>query len=302
MNVAVLGSLNLDVVFHCEALPIPGQTLLCDDFATGPGGKGLNQAVAARRAGAETSLLGAVGADASGDALLSFLKREDILTHGVVTLADAPTGVAHIVVDRDGENSIIVASGANRAVPADRLATAGLQALVWLAQLEMDIEVVGGFLREGRQAGARTILNAAPAIEAARSLFGDADLIIVNEHELAQFSGVPCPAGNDAAIEQAARKLMVRDDQILIVTLGAKGTQLVDSRSSFHVAAAPVVAVDTTGAGDCFCGVLAASLAQGASVPDAVRRANIAAGIAVGRTGAAPAMPLKDEIEAVSNG
>lgn len=301
MDVTVLGSLNFDIVLRCEALPLPGETVLCDRLTGGPGGKGLNQAVAASRAGARTRLRGAVGSDANGEALLGFLDGEDVDTTGIAIVPDAPTGVAHIAIDRQGENSIIVVSGANRAVPVSRLAEVDASATIWLAQLEMPIAAVEAFLRQGRRAGATTILNAAPADETARCLFEDADIIVMNEHELAQFSGDACLADNEALIEQAARKVMTRKDQILIITLGANGTRIVDAKTSCRVAASRVPVVDTTGAGDCFCGVLAASFAQGLSLLDAVRRANLAAAIAVGRPGAALAMPHKAEIDVRSN-
>lgn len=298
VNVAILGSLNLDVVFCCGALPAPGETILCSDFRSGPGGKGLNQAVAARRAGAHVILVGAVGRDASGDTLVGVLEQEGIDPGRIVRLDDASTGLAHIMVDHDGENSIVVASGANKADFPLAPCIEGIEAPVFLAQLEVGLAPITAFFAQAREAGGRTILNAAPAIREASALFGDSDILIVNEHELAHFSGTPCTASGEAAIAQAAQSVLVRKDQTIIVTLGGRGTQIVDATGSRRVPARPVAVTDTTGAGDCFCGVLAASLAGGAELVEAVERANRAASLAVQRPGAATAMPTAAEIDA----
>lgn len=298
MTVEILGSLNLDVSFSCEALPGPGETVLCSRMASGPGGKGLNQAVSARRAGAVVRMVGAVGTDPNGTSLLSFLESEGIDTDGIARLADAATGLAHIVVDRSGENSIVVASGANKQASPPPRSAGNVASRVRLSQLEIGVEAVGAFLREGHRAGSTTILNAAPAISEASHFLRFADILVVNEHELSQFSGASCSDGREGAITDAARQIIQRADQTIIVTLGASGTQIVDLRSTLRLLAHPAVAVDTTGAGDCFCGVLAASLAAGSSIEEAVRRANKAASLAVQRPGAASAMPLKAEIDA----
>jgi ribokinase len=298
MTVEILGSLNLDVSFSCEALPGPGETVLCSHMASGPGGKGLNQAVAARRAGAAVRMAGAVGTDPNGASLLSFLENEGIDTGGIARLADAATGLAHIVVDRSGENSIVVASGANQQASPPPRSAGNVASRVRLAQLEIGVETVGAFLREGRSVGSTTILNAAPALPEASGIFAFADMLIMNEHELSQFSGASCDDGSEVSITDAAQKILQRADQTIIVTLGAAGTQVIDSRSTLRLPAHPAVAVDTTGAGDCFCGVLAASLATGSSIEEAVRRANKAASLAVQRPGAAGAMPQKAEIDA----
>lgn len=298
MTVAILGSLNLDVVFSCDSLPAPGETILCSDVRSGPGGKGLNQAVAARRAGCAVILIGAVGRDANGVTLLGTLEQEGIDPDRIARLDDAPTGLAHIMVDRGGENSIVVASGANKADFPLRSLIDGIEAPVFLAQLEVGLAPIKAFFAQARRTGSRTILNAAPAIPAASALFEDSDILILNEHELAQFSGASCPASDEAAIAEAARSLMVRDDQAIIVTLGARGTQIIDATGSRRIPARMVTVTDTTGAGDCFCGVLAASLARGAALADAVGRANLAASLAVQRSGAAAAMPTEAEIDA----
>lgn len=240
-------------------------------------------------------LVGAVGSDPNGASLLAFLRNENIDTTRVARLDDKPTGLAHIMVDQRGENAIIVASGANKSDMTTSLIAAPCRAPVFLAQLELELDAVEVFLNQGRTTGARTILNAAPAIEEASALFLHADFLIVNEHELARFSGQPCE--QETAIAQAARALISRADQTIIVTLGAQGTQIVDSKAIERIPAYLVNAVDTTGAGDCFCGVFAAEIASGSPVAAAVRKANKAASLAVQRTGAAAAMPSKAEID-----
>ena len=296
MAVAVLGSMNMDISFSCTALPSPGETVLCSSVASGPGGKGLNQAVAASRAGATVVMLGAVGADPNGDALLSFLANEGVRIEGVARLADEATGLAHIVLDKSGENAIVVAVGANRrATPS--LPSIDAVPTVYLAQLEIHPGAVAIFLRAAKRSGGTTILNAAPAVSTASDIIGPADIVIVNEHELSQLSRVTYDPNDERAITDAARQLIQTGDKTVIVTLGAIGTQVVDLKSSLRVPAHPVTVVDTTGAGDCFSGVFAAGLDAGLSIPDAVRRANKAASLAVRRLGAASAMPTQAEID-----
>lgn len=294
MAVLVFGSLNMDVVFRCDQMPKPGETVLCPSYTTGPGGKGLNQAVAARRAGSEVQLTGAIGSDGYGIALERFLSSEGIFCDGLQRLQDAATGIAHIAVDHSGENSIIVASGANGAIT--KWLGTSKPASVWLAQLEISPAAVAAFFRAGRSIGAICVLNAAPAIAAGAELFPLCDIIVVNEHELAGYAKEVCSPDLPASIEQAARKIVDLERQVLIVTLGARGTQVLGSSGACFVPAMKVKPSDTTGAGDCFCGVLADGLAKGLGVIDAVKRASVAAAIAVQREGAALAMPLAAEI------
>ena len=295
-DVAVLGSLNLDIVFACEAMPLPGETILCDTIEKGPGGKGLNQAVASSRAGAITILLGAVGADGDGEVLLRVLEEARVAVDGVRRLNSTHTGLAHIVVDRRGENSIVVASGANKSAELSADLFENVDAAVFLAQLEMDVGLVSGFFTRGRAISRPCVLNAAPAFENAKSLLGQCDYLIVNEHELAFFSGINLP---NSGIEEciAAGRMIVTGQQSVLVTLGAAGVVWITADDALHFAAAKVDPVDTTGAGDCFCGVFAASMAKGLNVPDAIERAMAAAAIAVTRKGAAHAIPLAVEYD-----
>lgn len=294
MSVLVFGSLNMDVVFKCDQMPKPGETVLCPSYTTGPGGKGLNQAVAARRAGSEVHLVGAIGSDGYGSEMERFLVSEGISCDELQKIQDAATGIAHIAVDHAGENSIIVASGANGAITG--WCGTDKQAAVWLAQLELSPAAVAEFFRVGRSLGAICMLNAAPAIAAGTELFPLCDIIVVNEHELADYAGGACDPDLPDSLSQAAGKVADLERQVLIVTLGARGTQVFGSSGTYFVPAMKVTPCDTTGAGDCFCGVLADGLASGLEVVDAVRRANAAAAIGVQREGAALAMPLASEI------
>lgn len=293
-EVAVLGSLNLDIVFACEAMPSPGETILCDTVEKGPGGKGLNQAVASGRAGAATILLGAVGTDGDGEMLLRVLEEAGVSADGVRRLNSSHTGLAHIIIDQRGENSIVVASGANKSAELGAELFETVEAAVFLAQLEMDIDLVSGFFARGQASGRLCVLNAAPALEKAAPLLSQCDFLIVNEHELALFSGVDLSqAGIDDYV--AAGRSIVAGRQSVLVTLGAAGVVWITAENSRHFAATKVEPVDTTGAGDCFCGVFAASMAKGQNVPDAIERAMAAAAVAVTRKGAAHAIPLAVE-------
>ena len=292
MDVCVLGSLNVDEVFRCARLPVPGETVLCQDVEIGPGGKGLNQAVAAARSGAATALIGAIGDDANGDDLLRFLAGESVDISAVKRVRGERSGLAHILVDAKGENAIVVAGGANRSAPA--VISPG--ATVGLAQLETPVDTVYRFLALAKAAGTITIVNAAPAEPGISELLPLCDFLIVNEHELAQLSGDRVSPEYEHEVARAAVSLLGSETRAIIVTLGARGTQLVTAVNSVRVATRPVKAIDTTGAGDCFCGVFAGSIAAGLSTANAVGRANAAASVAVTRCGAAGAMPQRDEI------
>lgn len=296
-SVAVLGSLNVDVVFTCEEFPQPGETLLCDSVAKGAGGKGLNQAVASAKAGSSTTLYGALGHDSDAELLLDCLLQNGVITDAIARADGASTGLAHIMVDRAGENSIIVASGANMAPSLDRAMFSQAKASVFLAQLEMAPNLVRAFFLQAEECGATRILNAAPALASARNIFPHCDVIIVNEHELAYFCDRDSAQMTQQDIEDGGRSLLSRDDQTILVTLGSKGVLHLTLHSAHHHAATKVETVDTTGAGDCFCGVFAASLASELSVSQAIERAARAAALAVTRQGAAASMPTASEID-----
>lgn len=282
LPVIVLGSINMDIVMQVEALPQPGETTLVSSIAHHPGGKGANQAVAAARMEAKVTMLGAVGSDAYGETMVQVLRDEGIDIDGVARLSEHPTGTAHIAVDAKGENMILVAGGANRHVAP----VADDRAAVRLTLLETPVEAVGAFLTgEGI-----SILNAAPFVAEAQSLFGQCDIVVVNEIELAGYAG----GGGDIAA--MARSLIEREGQTIIVTLGSKGAIAVSAGGVIEVPAEKAKVVDTTGAGDCFCGVLAAALAEGMTIEAAMRRAGKAAALAVGKAGAIPSLPFAEEL------
>jgi ribokinase len=295
MSVRVLGSINLDRVFRTSRLPLAGETIAAESLADHPGGKGANQAIASARWGAATSLVGAVGEDAAGDFLLA---AAGVDVSGVARRAGAPTGQAAIFVSPSGENMIVVAGGANATLTRlDLAGEATAPAKVWLAQLETPVDAVEAFFEAARGPGALTILNAAPAIPEGRRLFEAADILIVNETELAAYAG---PGASEDGVAKAARTLISRAGQSVIVTLGAKGAMAVDRDGVFRVEGRAARVVDATGAGDAFCGVLAASLSEGTPLKDALHLANIAGALSTERAGASVSPDLRADVARVA--
>ena len=302
-RVVVAGSINVDLVAQVERFPRPGETVPGRDLARFPGGKGANQAVAAARLGAPTTLVGAVGDDAFGAEMLAFLGTMGVDRQHVIAQPGRSTGTALITVAAD-ENSIIVVPGANASVAPASIAAVDLRAGdILLCQLEIPIATVGAAIERAHQCGVLSILNAAPALTAARSEVAACDIIVMNEIELATYAGVPIDAASALpSIAHAAHQLRTRKSQLLIVTLGRRGALVSMADCWFHEPGRDVVVVDTTGAGDCFCGALAAALVRGSVIEAAVRFANAAASIAVQRRGAGSAMPLLAEVEAILSG
>lgn len=307
-EVIVCGSLNMDLVARVAQLPRPGETVVGASLARLPGGKGLNQAVAAARMGATVAMVGARGDDADGATLAALLLAEGIDTRDLRVrdtrrMPDAHTGLAQVIVAADGENSIVVHGGANLTLTAEEVhaafavpASGASSTKIALAQLETPLVAVAGFFEAAREAGVRTMLNPAPALVDALPLLADVDLVVLNEIELEVFSAAAArEAGADgirfARPVDAAMVLLQGRCQAVIVTLGAEGAWLVTGEDAVHFPAPVVTVVDTTGAGDCFCGVLAAALAQGLDLEMAIARAVAAASLAVTRPGAAPSMP-----------
>jgi ribokinase len=297
VSVCVLGGINLDHVVRVLALPEPGETVAGRDLVQSPGGKGANQAVAAARFGAPVRLLGAVGQDGPGAQVLSFLARAGVDISGVARIAGQPTGQAFVTLDRRGENTIVVAPGANAAFLDDQVRAADLSgAAVLLTQFEAALPAVEAFFRAPAAADAVKILNAAPALAEGAPLLPLADIVVVNATELARFAGLSDPPGHHAAVAAAARRLIARPDQTVIVTLGADGALAATASDTLHAPGRRAEVVDTVGAGDCFCGVLAAALAEGAGLEAALGWANAAAAISVTRPGAADSAPRRAEI------
>ncbi|HEY1426377.1 MAG TPA: ribokinase [Caulobacteraceae bacterium] len=300
MSVCVLGSLNLDIVAYAPVLPKPGETVIARRVERLPGGKGANQAVAAARSGARTRLLGAVGRDEAGDALLAAMREAGVEAGEVMRLADRATGQAFVWVSETGENSIVVDGGANLSVaPGMFDLEAAARSRVVLAQLETPTAAVEALLGgPPAAAGCLRLLNAAPADEAARRLLPLADIVIVNEVELAAFARAAAPPEALDDVVAAARGLIARPDQTVVVTLGKAGAVAVGASVRTVIAGRPATTVDATGAGDCFCGALAARLAEDAELGAALLWANAAAALSTERRGAAPSMPTRADIEA----
>jgi ribokinase len=293
-RVIVLGSINIDTQLRVAHFPQPGETIRGLSMKTGLGGKGANQAVAAARAGARAVLHGAVGAD---DAVLGRLAAlaPDLDLRGVVTDPEAATGSACVMLDAAGENAIIVIGGANERVRAPQ-ALALSAADLCLAQLEVPVAAIAEFFQQAQASGARTVFNTAPALPEGRALFALSDVLVMNETELAFYAG-KMPELTEQALSDTARSLLTTPHQAIIVTLGAAGALYVTADMQAMVPGRKAAQVqDTTGAGDCFCGTLCASLAEGASLPAAVANANTAAALQVTRQGAAEAMPWASEI------
>jgi ribokinase len=277
--ILVFGSINVDVIVPVPRLPQPGETVLGGDYALLPGGKGANQAMAARCAGADVVFAGAVGRDGFAAVALDPLRRAGIDTRLVRTV-DRPTGCAAIMVSQAGENMIAVASGANTAVRCDFVPDERLgPGTLLVAQMEVPPGETAAMIRRVRASGGRCMLNLAPALPIGAELLRDIDLLVANQGEAAVLG---------ADLARIAGLLR----QGLVVTRGAAGAAayLADGRT-FSVPALPIVPVDTTGAGDTFVGVFAAALDLGASLDTALRRAGVAAGLACLARGAQTAMP-----------
>ena len=289
-RIVVLGSANVDLVVRAPRQPAPGETVFGDAFETVPGGKGLNQAVAAARAQGAVEFVGMVGKDRFGDRLLELLEEEGIATGGVAR-ADLPTGTAHITVDRHAQNGIVVVPGANAALSPRSLETIDTSRPGWLVtQLEVPLPTVAAALKWARQHRFRSVLTPAPVVPLDEALVRLVDLLVPNQLEACRLAGADTP-------EEAAVRLS-RLSRDVIVTLGADGSLWArEGRIRHRQAALSVAAVDTTAAGDTYVGVLVSRLAEQASLPDAMRWAAAASALSVTRAGATSSMPVRGEIE-----
>lgn len=290
-DVAVVGSINMDVSTYMERIPTPGETILAHDIRRSPGGKGGNQAVAAARAGgARTAFIGAVGTDAEADVLRAQLAGEHIDVSGLATI-EGPSGIALIFVDDAGENSIVVAPGANGAFTelSQTQASQVREATVVLAQLEIQLGLIEQAAQIVREAGGTFMLNAAPSRPLDDALLAMIDVLVVNEYEALEVA-----ERDDLDEALAALAARVR---VVVLTKGAQGSFIVrEGYETIHVSACSVVAVDTTAAGDTYCGVFAAALAVGQDLEAAARAATAAAAVTVTRRGAQDSIPRRDEI------
>jgi ribokinase len=301
-RVFVAGSINMDVVATADRHPRIGETIAGQAVLYFPGGKGANQAVAAAKLGAATTLIGRLGRDAFGDELKAFLAAQGIDLSFLQQTSDTHTGTAIITV-ANADNTIVVIPGANALVSAaDVEAPVLAKGDIAVSQFEIPLTAISAFFKRARAAGATTILNPAPAIEFSRELLDLVDILILNETELGFLTKTELRDTDDyPRLIEAARSLQINKDKIICVTLGKRGiVALIDGQPHTDLGRA-VKAVDTTGAGDCFVGAVAALLADGQPVRSAFRYANIAASICVQRMGAAPSMPTVAEVsEALS--
>ncbi len=293
MTILVAGSANLDFVVLVHHVPAPGETVLGRSLQTYPGGKGANQAIACARAGgADTRMLLALGSDAYALPVEASLREAGVALH-VLRSADQPTGTAFIGLADDAENAIIVAPGANAALRAEDLPSLDRVSHL-LLQLETPLATVAAFARQARAAGVRVVLNAAPAQSLPADLLANIDLLIVNEAELGVVSGDPGADGDDDLAARLARVAV----PTVIVTLGALGCVARTGATMLHQPGFAVEPLDTTAAGDTFCGALVAAISQGDALAQALRRACAAAALACTRMGAQPSIPLRAEVDA----
>jgi ribokinase len=295
--IAVVGSANFDMVVRLPRLPCPGETVLGGEFYTAAGGKGANQAVAAARAGGRVAFVGRVGADSFGREIRRNLNREKIDTSALWATPGTATGVALISVAPSGENAISVAAGANaRLSPTDidRARKIIEAAGFLLIQLEIPPETLLRAVETAAAAGAAVILNPAPASDLPGSVFGRLFMATPNETEAAALTGID--VADESSARTAGRALLERGCVNVIVTLGKRGALLVTRSGARLFPAFPARAVDTTAAGDVFNGALAAALAEGRKVEEAVVFANAAASISVTRPGAQPSCPYRAEV------
>jgi len=293
-NIIVIGSLNADLVVRAPRFPQPGETISGDDLQVIPGGKGANQAVAAARLGANVSMLGRVGKDNFGDFLLDNLQSNHVNT-SLIQRDDASTGTATIIVDENGQNSIVLSAGANGKVSPSDVELASFSTFnLLLLQLEIPTPTVLSAAKLARQNGVRVILNPAPAKELPDELISLADFIIPNETELSLLTGMDV---NDIpSAKQAAHELLKRGAQNVIITLGGKGALIINRKTSTHVDTYSVDVIDTTAAGDAFIGGFAVSL-ESSGLLDAVRYGCACGALATTKFGAQPSLPTKEDVE-----
>lgn len=295
-KVMVVGSINVDLVVTADRFPRPGETLIGNSFARHPGGKGANQAIAAARMGARTIMIGAVGADPFGAFMRDTLSQAGVHTGLVRSLPDVATGIAVITV-AGGENSIVVAAGANARLAVEDGSLPIERGDAVVAQLEVPSASWSAAFRAARAAGATTILNAAPASAEIADLLPLCDTVVVNEIELGSLSGRSLSeAAHSSDLLEGMRAVRRTSEQIVITTRGGSGLVALGPEGVIEVAGHKVPVIDSTGAGDCFVGAFAACLLVDRDLRRALALANAAAAVSVQRPGAGSSMPTRDQV------
>jgi ribokinase len=301
--IVVVGSLNMDFVVAVDRLPLPGETVLGRDFQMIPGGKGANQACAAARLAAnkiQVRMVGRVGYDVFADHLKASLSAAGVDVSAVHAVKSQATGVALIGVERGGQNSIIVASGANHALSASEIESMRpvfRGARFVLFQLESPLDTVAAALKLAHEEGARTILDPAPAQALSREILVNVDILTPNESEAALLLDIPLTRVSASDAPVLARSLRERGPQAVVLKLGDQGCFYCDSDTEIFSAACQVLARDTTAAGDTFNAALAVALSEDRTIADALRFANAAAAISVTRMGAQASVPARAEVD-----
>ncbi|WP_070000072.1 ribokinase [Cellulosilyticum sp. I15G10I2] len=296
--ITVVGSLNMDLVTKTDKVPKVGETFLGVEFKQAAGGKGANQADAIAKLGGKVAMIGRVGSDQFGKTLIESLKHDGVEVSQVQVTEGISTGIATIIVNGDGDNSIIVVSGANfKLIPQDidRAEEVIKESAIMIAQLEVPIGVIKYAFKKAKQYGKYTVLNPAPARELDQELLELTDLLVPNETELEILSGRTLVTKDDMLV--AAKELMQKGVKEMIVTLGGNGCLHINKTSSNHYPAHLVEAVDTTAAGDSFIGAIATALSEGKSIEAAIHFAAKVSALTVTREGAQDSLPTKKEVE-----
>jgi len=301
-KIAVVGSSNMDLVVKSKRIPAVGETILGGDFIMVPGGKGANQAVAAAKLGAEVYFIAKLGNDIYAEQSLDNFKKETVNTKHVIQTGEAPSGVALIMVDDDGNNSIVVAPGANQTLlPADvkkaesDIASCGAV----VAQLEVPLETIEFAAKMANDLKVPFVLDPAPARELSPELLSMVDVLTPNETEAQILTGIEVT--DEESARAAAANLLERGIKAVIITLGDKGYLLADGEETRYISGQKVEAVDSTAAGDAFTGSLAVGIAQSKAISDAALFANYVAALSVTKMGAQSSMPTLDEVESFMN-
>jgi len=299
-KIVVVGSCNTDMVIKADRLPVPGETILGGTFFMNPGGKGANQAVAASRMGGTVTLISKAGNDVFGKQSVMLYAAENIKTDYIYSDPKHPSGVALITVDSQGENCIVVASGANAFLTPsdiDKAAAEIESSDLVLMQLEIPIDTVEYVAEMANKKGIKVILNPAPARALSNNLLKHVDIIIPNRNEAEILSGIK--VSDIESAKQAADIISAKGVDIVVITLGSQGALIKENKDYLFVEAFKVDVLDTTAAGDTFCGAFCVGLSEGRSIPEAVRLAARAAAITVTRMGAQASIPYRSELSSL---